>query len=88
MDQEGEAQQVRVKDVRLGEESVVFLSDVGADYTLDAEISFEADVRYPDRDFIAYDDETGNYIYYNFIEETLHRTLEVPLDVSLRFDSG
>jgi hypothetical protein len=35
---------------------------------------------------VLYDDETGNYIYLDFIEETLHRTLEVSLDVSLRFD--
>lgn len=86
LDEDGEALRVRVKDVRLGEELVISLSEVGAEYALDAEVSFEADITYPDPNSVFRDSDTGDYLYLGSLEETVERTLEVPVEVSLTFD--
>lgn len=86
LDQDGEAEAVRVKDVSLRDESVVALSNEEVDYALDAEVSFEADIKYLDPDSVFYDGETRTYLYMGSVEETVRRTLEVPIEVSLSFD--
>jgi hypothetical protein len=88
IDQDGDAQKVKVEHVHLNDESVVTLSDAGAKYTLIAEVSFQADIKYPDPNFVGYDSETGTLFYYDFIEETVSRNLEVPVEVSIWFDQA
>jgi hypothetical protein len=88
IDQDGDAQKVKVEHVHLNDESVVTLSDAGAKYTLIAEVSFQADIKYPDPNFVGYDSETGALFYYDFIEETVSRNLEVPVEVSIWFDQA
>ena len=88
MDEDGDAEKVKVEDVRLYDESVVWLSDGEANYTLSAEVNFLADIRYPDPNFVAYDSETGTVFYYDFIETTVSRSLEVPVEVTIEFDQA
>lgn len=86
LDEDGEALRVRVKDVYPIDESVVSISDVGAEYALNAEVLFEADITYPDPNSVFRDSDTGDFLYLGSVRETVERTLEVPVEVSVTFD--
>ncbi|PLS85669.1 MAG: hypothetical protein CYG60_11370 [Actinobacteria bacterium] len=81
-----EVSNVEVKALNLGAETVVRQADGRADYSLHADISFEADAEYDDPGYFIWDEETRTAIYYEKIHRRIERTVEVPLDVTVRFD--
>ncbi len=86
-DEDGEAYEVRVQELSLGDESVVSISENLANFYLLATVSFEADIEYADPNSVFRDDDTGDYLYLGSITETVTDTLEVPLEVSIEFDA-
>ena len=85
-DHDGEAVRVEVTGMHLGDESVTSLSDEEANFALRADVAVEADITYPDPDSVFRDSDTGDYLYLGSIETTVDRALEVPVEVSVRFD--
>jgi hypothetical protein len=65
---------------------VISLSEHYADFSCQAQFSFEADIEYIDPNSGFHDSDTRSTIYLGSIETTIRRTVELPVEVSIAFD--
>lgn len=77
---------VKVETIDLGPETVIGQVNGLADYSLRAAISFDADVEYHEPGNFIWDDETRSPIYFEKIRRRIERTVEVPVEVTIRCD--
>jgi hypothetical protein len=54
-------------------------------FELETEVSFSADVSYPDPDWTVYDSEEGELIVLKTIEKTIEKTEKISVEVEIAF---
>ncbi len=86
-DTDGEVNSVIVKSVDLLEKNLVEIQkDKNVLYfELETEVSFSADVSYPDPDWTVYDSEEGELIVLKTIEKTIEKTEKISVEVEIAF---
>lgn len=82
----GEVSSVNVDDVDLLDKSLVNIEEDTLYFEVTTKISFSAEVSYPDPDFTYYDKEEGKYIYFDYIHDTVQKSIEVPVEVEISFN--
>lgn len=78
---------MKVKAIDLSRETVIQQVEGLADYSLYADISFEADAAYYEPGNFIWDNEMKSAVYLEKIQRRIERTVEVPVEVTVRFDA-
>jgi hypothetical protein len=84
-DEDGEGEVVSVDNVTLELESssIIEVGEERAVMDIMAEVSFTASVSYKDQNTASYDSEDKTTIYWDDINETLERTVYIPVEIAL-----
>lgn len=82
---EGEVHSVKVNSINFVDNYLVETLDDVLTFQLTAIIAFSAEVSYPDPDMTYYDKEDGRYIFLETINETVEKTLEIPVLLEIQF---
>jgi len=85
-DEEGEVDSTEVMTVNINEHYLIYVTDKDASFRLGVSIDYSADVTYCDPDSGIYDKEEGRMLYRETIDETVHRTVELSVDVQISFN--
>lgn len=85
-DYEGEVDNIRVKNIILSNENLIEIEDEALSFTVQAKISYLANVTYPDPDMTYYDKEDGECYVFDSIKKTLKREENISVQIEMSFD--
>lgn len=85
VDVDGEIEKITVNNINLLQENLVEIQDEILHFTVIAEISFSADVSYPDPDMTAYDKEDDKYYIFDYIEEVFKLNKKISVEIEMSF---